>query len=146
MGKSTPPKPTGDLAYRIVLTVDQMRQDREIQELLGNPGIRIWIGPGSHAVAYNINDRQILNLVLLVPDTLPDGVVKAHADIEEMMKLFEGWDPLLTRTLENVEKVEKWRLSYLELENSWRSQRGNFVLAGDSCHPILPYMAQGANA
>lgn len=32
-----------------------------------------------------------------------------------------------------------------ELE-SWTNENGNLVLIGDSCHPMLPYLAQGANS
>lgn len=87
----------------------------------------------------------MLNVVLLVPDDLPPDVAKAQGDLEEMVELFKGWDPILTRFLSQVEKVDKWRLNYLELDEPWSSKEGNVVMAGDACHPILPYMAQGAN-
>jgi len=88
----------------------------------------------------------MLNIVLLVPDDLPQDTAKAEGDLGEMTKLFEGWDPLLTKFLSNVKKVDKWRLMYLQLDEPWSSKQGTFVMAGDSCHPILPYMAQGANS
>lgn len=145
-GKSVPPHPTGDLAYRIVLGADQVKGDTELRNIICHPGIRIWLGPGAHAVAYSIRNGQMLNIVLLVPDDLPQDVAKAEGDLGEMAKFFERWDPLLTRFLSHVSKVDKWRLMYLELDEPWSSMDGKFVLAGDSCHPILPYMAQGANS
>lgn len=140
------PKPTGDLAYRIVLRADQVRDDAELHDIITCPGIRIWMGPGAHAVAYSLLGGQMLNVVLLVPDDLPPAVVKAEGDLDEMAKLFEGWDPLLMKVLSHVKKVDKWRLMYLQLDESWTSKQGTFAMAGDSCHPILPYMAQGANS
>ena len=144
-GKSVLPQPTGDLAYRITLTADQVTGDTELWDTITRPGIRIWLGPGAHAVAYSLPGGEILNVVLIVPDDLPHNVAKAEGDLEEMVKLFEGWDPLLRKLLSHVKKVDKWRLMYLHFDEPWSSKQGTFVMAGDSCHPILPYMAQGAN-
>ena len=30
--------------------------------------------------------------------------------------------------------------------DSWISPKGNLVFIGDACHPMLPYLAQGANS
>lgn len=30
--------------------------------------------------------------------------------------------------------------------DSWVNDKSNFVFVGDSCHPMLPYLAQGANS
>lgn len=29
---------------------------------------------------------------------------------------------------------------------SWINDKSNFVFVGDACHPMLPYLAQGANS
>ena len=145
-GRPLLPQPTGDLAYRIVLTADQVKEDAELRDVITRPGIRIWLGPGAHAVAYSLLNGQMLNIVLLVPDDLPQDIARAEGDLEEVAKLFEGWDPLLTRFLSHVGRVDKWRLMYIEIDEPWSSEQGRFVMAGDSCHPILPYMAQGANS
>jgi salicylate hydroxylase len=36
----------------------------------------------------------MFNIVLLVPDNLPPGVSRQSGSVEEMRKLFEGWDPV----------------------------------------------------
>lgn len=146
LGRSKQPNPTGDLAYRIVLTAEQVIDDLELHEMITHPGIRIWMGPQTHAVAYSLKGGQMLNVVLLVKDDLPPNVAKAEGDLGEMGKLFEGWDPLLTRLLKRVNKVDKWKLNWLQMEEGWTSKQGTFTMAGDACHPILPYMAQGANS
>lgn len=145
-GRSLPPQPTGDLAYRIVLTADQVMGDVELRDAIIRPDMRIWMGSGAHAVAYSLRSGQMLNIVLLVPDDLPWDVARAEGDLAEMIKLFEGWDPLLNKLLSHVKRVDKWRLMYLQIDEPWRSKQGTFIMAGDSCHPILPYMAQGANS
>ena len=145
VGRPFSPKPTGDLAYRIVLTEEHVDSDEELRSIM-TPGIRIWMGPRAHAVAYSLLGGKMLNIVLLVPDDLPKDTPKARGDIGEIAGLFEGWDPILTKFLSHVKTVDKWRLMYLRLDEPWYSKQGTFVMAGDACHPILPYMAQGTNS
>jgi salicylate hydroxylase len=93
LGKKDAPLPTGDLAYRIVLTADQI-SDPELRAWVENPECHFWIGPGAHAVAYSLRNGRMFNIVLLVPDNLPPGVSRQAGSVEEMRKLFEGWDPV----------------------------------------------------
>ena len=86
------------------------------------------------------------NVVLLCPDDLPDGLSRTAGSVEEMRALFAGWDPILTRLLNQVDQVDKWKLMHREEVESWTNQQKNFILIGDSCHPMLPYLAQGANS
>lgn len=52
----------------------------------------------------------------------------------------------LTQLLECVDKVDKWKLMHREEMKSWINPQSNLVLIGDACHPMLPYLAQGANS
>lgn len=139
------PLPTGDLAYRIVLTLDQI-SDPELREWISKPSVHFWVGPGSHAVGYSLRASTMYNIVLLCPDNLPKDVARQSGSVEEMRQLFSGWDPLLTRFLNHVDSVDKWKLMHRPELESWTNAQGNFVLIGDSCHPMLPYLAQGANS
>ncbi|KAH6609159.1 hypothetical protein Trco_002505 [Trichoderma cornu-damae] len=147
LGIETPPKPTGDLAYRVTINVDEV-DDPELLRVIQTPGNNIWIGPSRHAVGYNVRNGKLFNMVLLVPDDLPEGVRKQPGNVAEMRKLFENWDPLLTKLLAGVEKVEKWKLMHL-LDpplDRLATDSGRFIIAGDAAHPMLPYFAQGANS
>jgi salicylate hydroxylase len=93
LGTADEPKPTGDLAYRIVLSLDQI-EDPVLRLWINKPEVHFWVGPGSHAVGYSLKGGHMYNLVLLVPDDLPPGVAKQSGNIEEMKKLFKGWDPV----------------------------------------------------
>lgn len=93
LGKRDPPLPTGDLAYRIVLDVSQIK-DQKLKDMVQNPACRFWAGPDSHVVAYSMRGGNMYNVVLLVPDDLEEGVARTEGDIGEMRKLFEGWDPV----------------------------------------------------
>lgn len=93
LGRQVNPYPTGDLAYRIILNVDDI-QDPELKELVSKPSVNFWAGPNSHVVGYSIRKGRVYNLVLLTPDDLPEHVSRAAANVEEMRRLFENWDPM----------------------------------------------------
>lgn len=93
IGKKDDPKPTGDLAYRVVLSLDQV-QDEELRAWIQNPSVHFWIGPGAHAVGYSLRGGKMHNIVLLVPDDLPPNVARQAGSLDEMQQLFEGWDPM----------------------------------------------------
>ncbi|KAK0650578.1 FAD-dependent monooxygenase OpS4 [Lasiodiplodia hormozganensis] len=145
LGHKAQPLPTGDLAYRIVLRLDQI-EDPELRDMIANPQLHFWIGPDAHVVAYSLRGGTMYNLVLLAPDDLPEAIARQPGSVEEMKKRFQGWDPILTKFLDCVDTVDKWKLMHREEMDSWISERGNLVMIGDACHPMLPYLAQGANS
>ncbi|SLM38540.1 salicylate hydroxylase [Lasallia pustulata] len=49
LGRKDAPLETGDLAYRIVLALDQI-SDPELREWVAKPSVHFWIGPGAHAM------------------------------------------------------------------------------------------------
>lgn len=139
------PLPTGDLAYRIVLDIKTV-EDQEIKDIVSRPSAQFWIGPEAHVVAYSIRGGTMSNIVLLVPDDLPEGVSRSEGSIEEMRAIFKNWDPILNRFLDHVTAIDKWKLMHRPELDSWISPKSNFVFVGDACHPMLPYLAQGANS
>ncbi|OOQ86506.1 FAD binding domain protein [Penicillium brasilianum] len=146
-GRKDEPLPTGDLAYRIVLTSDQVT-DPKLKALVENPEVHFWVGPGAHAVAYSVRGGKMYNIVLLVPDNLPPGVSRQAGSVDEMKALFVGWDPILTKFLDYVTSgsIDKWKLMHHGEMEKWVNDKSNLVFIGDSCHPMLPYLAQGANS
>lgn len=49
-GEARPPLPTGDLAYRVVLRLEDAGEDEELARWIREPTVHFWIGPGAHAV------------------------------------------------------------------------------------------------
>ncbi|KAK2028784.1 FAD binding domain-containing protein [Colletotrichum zoysiae] len=145
LGKEDPPLATGDLAYRVVLHIDDVT-DPELRELISNPQVHFWIGPGAHGVGYSMRAGKMYNLVLLSPDDLPDGVSRQAGDVEETKARFKEWDPIVRKLIGAVDRIEKWKLMHREEMSSWVNDKSNLVFVGDACHPMLPYLAQGANS
>jgi salicylate hydroxylase len=146
--KPSPAILTGDLAYRIVInTSDLTGPDAdELSKFVQDSHVNFWVGPGTHVVAYTMRAGSVYNIVLLCPDNLPESVTKSEGDIEEMKALFQGWDPVLCKFLNQVKGVAKWKLMWLDTLPEWANKEGTFLMAGDCCHPMLPYLAQGANS
>lgn len=105
------PRATGDLAYRIVLHVDDI-DDAELRRWVRDVSCHFWIGPGAHAVGYSLRGGTVYNIVLLVPDDLPEGVDRQRGSVEQMKMLFKDWDPILGRFLGQVKDVDQWKLQY----------------------------------
>ncbi|KIW99461.1 uncharacterized protein Z518_11200 [Rhinocladiella mackenziei CBS 650.93] len=145
LGKPSPPIPTGDLAYRIVLRVEDI-DDKDLREFASVPRVCLWVGPDCHAIYYPLRNNTMCNVVLLVPDNLPENVAKASGDLGEMHEIFKDWDPRLRKLLALVKQVDKWKLMHLDEMERWYNDEATVVFLGDSCHPMLPYMAQGAGS
>jgi salicylate hydroxylase len=128
LGRDDAPIPTGDLAYRIVLNASEIPSgDVELRNMILNPEVHFWIGPASHVVAYSLKGGEQYNIVLLCPDDLPTDVARQAGSVEEMRNRFEGWDPVLSRFLDCVKSVEKWKLMHRAEMDSWVNEAGNLV-------------------
>ncbi|KAK5064361.1 hypothetical protein LTR84_000194 [Exophiala bonariae] len=145
LGRPSPPLPTGDLAYRILLETKDI-YDEDLRIFASIPRVCLWVGPECHAIYYPLKGNTMLNIVLLVPDNLPDSVAKAPGSLQEMHEIFKDWDPRLQKLLGLVDKVDKWKLMHLDEMDKWHNDTATVVFLGDACHPMLPYMAQGAGS
>ncbi|KAH7399852.1 FAD dependent oxidoreductase [Cadophora sp. MPI-SDFR-AT-0126] len=143
--KPDPPIPTGDLAYRLLLSTSDMLKDPSLAELVTNPQVNYWLGPHAHAVNYVLKGGKLFNMVLLVPDDMPaDGASTLEGNVVEMRKLYEGWDPRIGKLLGLCESVYKWRLCIRGPMESWSHESGAWTMLGDAVHATLPYLASGA--
>ncbi|KOC16435.1 putative salicylate hydroxylase [Aspergillus flavus AF70] len=139
------PIPTGDAAYRIMLSREVMEQDPELKALLDSPSATRWIGPHRHVIAYPVRNHDLLNIVLLHPDDHEaEESWTTTASKQTMLRQYHGWDPRLLKLLDLVKEDEvlEWKLCSYPSLNLWT--KGHIALLGDACHPMLPYVAQGA--
>jgi salicylate hydroxylase len=63
-------------------------------------------------------------------------------DPADAIAAFEGWHPQLHEILGAVDETFIWALFDRPPLARW--SRGRVTLLGDACHPMLPFMAQGA--
>ncbi|KAJ3716987.1 FAD/NAD-binding domain-containing protein [Lentinula raphanica] len=136
--------PTGDIAYRVVLPTETFKDEPQLRALVDEPRIRCWIGPGRHVVGYCIRHRSEYNMVLIKPGVGHSYSWTEKGDLNEMREGFNGWDPCIQKLLSRAQSVLESKLLICRPLETWIHESGRVVLLGDSCHPMLPYRAQGA--
>jgi 6-hydroxynicotinate 3-monooxygenase len=103
-----------------------------------------WWGPDRHIVIYPVNPRRDETyFVTSVPE--PDWDVEswsAQGDMAEVRRAFAGFHDDVQRVLAHCPQVHKWALFERDPLPRWHD--GAVALLGDACHPMTPYMAQGA--
>lgn len=129
----------GRIAYRAIFDASLM--SGEIA-----PSRTKWWGPDRHIVIYYTKaDRSELYFVTSVPEP-GDWITKeswsAKGDVVELRAAYEGFHPEVQMVLNACPDCHKWAILEREPLPTWSD--GRVVLLGDACHPMTPYMAQGA--
>jgi len=105
-----------------------------------------WWGVDRHIVIYYTRrDRSEIYFVTSVPEPaewLTRESWSATGDVHELRKAYEGFHPDVRAVLAACPDCHKWAI--LEREPLPKWSEGRVVLLGDACHPMTPYMAQGA--
>lgn len=131
------PRYTGRVAYRAVFPT------RLLNGLEVDPCVKWW-GPDRHIVSYFTNPRRDeLYFVTSTPE--PDFAVEswsAKGDLSQLRAAYRDFHPQVRAILDACPDVHKWALVVRDPLPRWGE--GNIVLLGDACHPMTPYMAQGA--
>lgn len=102
-----------------------------------------WIGPGGHFVHYFVSSGRFLNFVAVSEQSeWRDESWNDRADVDEAVERFAGWNSRIHEILRGADRIFKWALFDRPPLPHWTRRR--VTLLGDACHPMLPYMAQGA--
>jgi 6-hydroxynicotinate 3-monooxygenase len=131
------PNFTGRIAYRTVFPA-ALLNGHQIDDCTK------WWGPDRHIVIYYVKpDRSEVYFVTSQPE--PGFTVEswsAMGDVKELRQAFDGFHPQVRNVLAACPSVHKWALVDRDPQQHWST--GNVTLLGDACHPMTPYMAQGA--
>jgi salicylate hydroxylase/6-hydroxynicotinate 3-monooxygenase len=105
-----------------------------------------WWGPDRHIVIYYTTaTRSEIYFVTSVPEPaewLTRESWSAKGDMKELRQAYANFHADVRAVLDACPDCHKWAI--LEREPLPRWSDGRVVLLGDACHPMTPYMAQGA--
>jgi 6-hydroxynicotinate 3-monooxygenase len=105
-----------------------------------------WWGSDRHIVIYYTTRAQSeVYFVTSVPETF-EGITReswsAKGEVQHLRAAYEGFHEDVRAVLAACPDCHKWAI--LEREPLPRWSEGRVALLGDACHPMTPYMAQGA--
>ena len=132
-----PPRPTGHLAYRALVP------QRDLPERLRSQQVTAWLGPKLHAVQYPVRGGELFNLVATFHSSKFAEGWDSFGDSAELHERFAGACAPVKTLLGKIESWRMWVLCDRPPIRDW--SKGNIVLLGDAAHPMLQYLAQGAN-
>jgi salicylate hydroxylase len=130
---------TGDAAWRITVPVECLPRNFMDQVMM------VWMGPGRHVVTYYLRAGALLNFVGLVEtDEVSEESWTAKFPWERFKADFQGWHADIQTIIDAADRdgCYRWSLHYRPAIMNWSTRRA--TLLGDSVHPTLPYLAQGA--
>lgn len=130
---------TGNVAWRVMVPAENLPPDFQ-------PPIFVnWMGPGKHMVVYWVNAGKLLNFVGCVEkqEWKEEGWA-IKAPWEELKADFADFHPDVQTMIDGADRNNCfcWALNNRPRLQFWSTSR--VTLLGDSAHPTLPYMAQGA--
>lgn len=131
------PRFTGHMAWR--LTVPLARLGRNAPP----PSACAWLGKGRHAVTYLIRNGTLANFVGVVERAdFQDEAWDRIGNGADALRDFAGWHPVIQTMIEQADTHFRWALFDRKPLKRWSD--GRAIILGDACHPMLPYLAQGA--
>ncbi|MBK8065788.1 MAG: 3-hydroxybenzoate 6-monooxygenase [Betaproteobacteria bacterium] len=131
------PRVSGHIAYRAVLP------RAEVPDELWQNNVVLWAGPRTHLVHYPLRRGELYNLVAVFHSDRYEEGWDVYGDPQELRTRFAGERPEVQRLLEKIDVWKMWVLCDREPVRHW--SRGRVTLLGDAAHPMLQYLAQGAN-
>jgi salicylate hydroxylase len=131
------PRFAGCVAYRGLVPAERLA------DLGLEVGLQSWLGPGAHFVHYFVSGGRLVNFVGWTEhDDWNREDWTDRATIARALAAFEGWHPHVRRIIGAADTCFVWALFDREPLPRWSV--GRTTLLGDACHPMYPFMAQGA--
>ena len=133
------PRFTGVVSFRAVVPTEQLRDVPEIEAFTK------WWGPNPHSqiVTFPLNQgRETFVFATTGQDSWTEESWTSEGDVHELRAFYKDYHPDARKLLDACGRVLKSALYEREPLAQWSV--GAVTLLGDACHPMLPFMAQGA--
>jgi salicylate hydroxylase len=132
------PRYSGQTIYRGLVPA------RRLSPESAAPKVTIWLGPGQHCVYYPVRGGEEVSFAATVPaaDWHTESW-SATGEPADLAAAYEGWHDRALEVLNAASSVSRWSLHDRDTLPTWSGRR--ITLVGDAAHPMLPFLAQGAN-
>jgi salicylate hydroxylase len=143
---------TGHIAYRALVAQADLPPHLRSQE------VSVWMGAQAHVVSYPVRGGEYLNVVCLAEGRLLDDDANSlralqtwnakKSEVQTLAELQHALRGACTPLTDLMTACSNWRLWPLcfrpAIQGAGEHAQGRVALVGDSAHPMLPYLAQGA--
>ncbi len=132
-----PPNFLKQVAYRTLIP------SKKLPQFFSQDKTLLFFGSGKHVVSYPIKDKSLVNFVFCMDShSFYDQDWTKQVPPLELSKNFSDF-LVLKDVFQEITSLKKWGLFDYPILKEWYKNR--ILLLGDACHPILPYLAQGAS-
>jgi salicylate hydroxylase len=133
------PRFTGVVSFRSVVPTERVKHVPEIEAFTK------WWGPNpqSQIVTFPLNQgRETFIFATTGQDSWHEESWTSEGDVNELRSFYRDFHPDARALLDACDSTLKSALYEREPLPQW--SQGTVTLLGDACHPMLPFMAQGA--
>lgn len=130
---------TGVVAFRAVVPAERLQGVNNLNAFTK------WWGPNpeTQIVTFPLNrGRDIFIFATTPQDSWRNESWTTPGDVNELRAFYADFHPEARALLDACDEVLKSALYVRDPLPTW--SKGNMTLLGDACHPMMPFMAQGA--
>lgn len=124
------------VAYRGTVPITAGTPPADLEDVI------VYLGPDCHLVQYPLRKGKLLNTVAVFKSASFERGEEQYGGVDELEEAYKDCMPAVRNALQNLGTGMRWPMYDRDPIENWVD--GRMTLIGDSAHPMLQYLAQGA--